>query len=73
MKKQLLFTTLAMMALGGYLHATQDEPKDPESDAKKEVTEKDTRHAAATVVVAESDKDHKTDDVSKRKEKGDQK
>ncbi len=50
MKKQLLLSTLAVVAVAGYLHADENRPEDSTRD-KKEVSE--AKRSLAKVVVAE--------------------
>lgn len=68
MKKVLLLTTLTMVAIGGYLHATGPKEDNPDVDVKEEVTVENRRHDAANVMVAESAENDEVS-VSKKKNK----
>ena len=70
MKKQLLLSTLAVVAIAGCLRADEDKPKDRTRDRKEEVTE--AKRSMAKVVVADEAYDSEdSDNVEKTKGKKD--
>ena len=69
-KKQLLLSTLAVVAIAGCLRADEDKPEDRTRDRKEEVTE--AKRSMAKVVVADEAYDSEdSDNVEKTKGKKD--
>ena len=71
MKKQLLLSTLTVIAITGCLHADKNKPR--ESARKEKVVTEETVTEMAKIVVAESeDQKEKQSDVKRKKGKKDQ-
>ena len=63
MKKQLLLSTLAVVAIAGYLHADENRPQGSTRDVKREKVTEVTRSMAKVVVAADKADSEENSDV----------